>query len=110
MFPRPEPAVVEIQGKNDVVFIADEDDCSFQSSTLLGPESAALGPLQSFRCTRFGVTCDVGGTSPDTMNQVGTKDQCHPTAGSAYLFCPSISAVHFLAGTPVSSIPTARTR
>ena len=68
-----------------VVVIADEDDCSFQSSTLLGPESAALGPLQSFRCTRFGVTCDVGGASPATMNQVGTKDQCHPTAGSAYL-------------------------
>ena len=68
-----------------VIFIADEDDCSFQSSTLLGPESAALGPLQSFRCTRFGVTCDVGGATPAAMNQVGTKDQCHPTAGSAFL-------------------------
>ena len=68
-----------------VIFITDEDDCSFSKSTILGPESAALGPLQSFRCTRFGVTCDVGGTSPDTMNQVGTKDQCHPNESSAYM-------------------------
>ena len=68
-----------------VIFIADEDDCTFSKSTILGPESAALGPLQSFRCTRFGVTCDVGGATPAAMNQVGTKDQCHPTTGSAYL-------------------------
>jgi len=27
------------------------------------------------------------------------------TAGSVYLFCPSISALHFLAGTPIQSIP-----
>lgn len=29
------------------------------------------------------------------------------TAGSVYLFCPSIPALYFLAGTPIPSIPTA---
>ena len=68
-----------------VIFIADEDDCSISKSSMLGPESAALGPLQSFRCTRFGVTCDVGGTTTDAMNQVGSKSQCHPNENSQYL-------------------------
>jgi hypothetical protein len=68
-----------------VIFIADEDDCSMAKSSMLGPESAALGPLQSFRCNRFGHTCDVGGTTPDQMNQVGTKQECHPNESSAYL-------------------------
>lgn len=68
-----------------VIFIADEDDCTIAKTAMLGPESAALGPLQSFRCTRFGVTCDVGGSTPDSMNQVGTKGQCHPNESSQYL-------------------------
>lgn len=68
-----------------VIFIADEDDCSMSKSALLGPPSAALGPQQSFRCTRFGVTCDQGGGSTDAMNQVGTKGQCHPNENSQYL-------------------------
>ncbi len=68
-----------------VIFIADEDDCSMSHSTLLGPASAALGSLQSFRCTRFGVTCDQNGSTTDAMNQVGSKGQCHPNDNSAYL-------------------------
>ncbi|MDB4962079.1 MAG: hypothetical protein JWP01_2078 [Myxococcales bacterium] len=68
-----------------VIFIADEDDCSMSHSSMLGPPSGALGTLQSFRCTRFGVTCDVGGASTDAMNQVGTKSTCHPNESSAYL-------------------------
>jgi hypothetical protein len=68
-----------------VIFIADEDDCSIAHSTMLGPESAALGPLTSFRCTRFGVTCDQNGATSDAMNQVGTKGQCHPNDASQYL-------------------------
>jgi hypothetical protein len=68
-----------------VIFIADEDDCTFSHSSLLGPESAALGPQQSFRCNRFGHTCDVGGQTPDQMNQVGSKSQCHPNESSQYL-------------------------
>ena len=68
-----------------VIFVQDEDDCSMAHTTMLGPESAALGPLASFRCTRFGVTCDVGGQTPDQMNSVGTKDQCHSNEASQYL-------------------------
>ncbi len=80
-----------------VVFIADEDDCSMSKSAMLGPESAALGPLQSFRCNRFGHICNVGGTSPDQMNQVGTKSQCHPNENSPYLEKVSVY-VDFLKG------------
>jgi hypothetical protein len=69
-----------------VVIIADEDDCSLAHSTLLASnESGPLGPLQSFRCTRFGVVCDTNGTTPDAMNVVNVKDKCHPNEDSAYL-------------------------
>ena len=68
-----------------VIFIADEDDCSMSHTALLGPESAALGTLQSFRCTRFGVTCAQGGATPDAMKQVGSKGQCAPNESSPYL-------------------------
>jgi len=68
-----------------LIFIQDEDDCSLSHSSMLAPENPTLGPLESFRCTRFGVTCDVGGTTPDAMNQVGSKTQCHPNESSAYL-------------------------
>ena len=66
-----------------VIFIQDEDDCSINHATLL--QGTALGPLQSFRCTRYGVTCDVGGKTPDEMNSVGTKDQCHSNESGQYL-------------------------
>ncbi|HWU86179.1 MAG TPA: hypothetical protein VN253_02845 [Kofleriaceae bacterium] len=68
-----------------VIFIADEDDCSMSRSALLGPESAALGPLQSFRCNRFGHICQQGGRSETEMNQVGAKTQCGPNESSMYL-------------------------
>ena len=67
-----------------IIFIADEDDCSMAHSSLLSNDSS-LGALQSFRCTRFGITCDVGGQDANAMNQVGTKDQCHSNDGSQYL-------------------------
>jgi hypothetical protein len=41
--------------------------------------------LQSFRCTRFGVKCEVNGTTADAMNTVGGKDQCSSNEASAYL-------------------------
>jgi hypothetical protein len=70
-----------------VIIIADEDDCSLEHSTLLAPgaDSGPLGSQQSFRCTRFGVICDQGGQTPDAMNQVGIKNQCHPTDDTTYL-------------------------
>jgi len=69
-----------------VVIIADEDDCSLAHSNLLtSNESGPLGALQSFRCTRFGVTCDDGGATTTAMNTVGPKGKCHPADDSAYL-------------------------
>jgi len=68
-----------------VIIIADEDDCSMSHSTLLGPESPTIGPLVSFRCTRFGVLCNDGGATTDAMNAVGSKTQCHPNDDSQFL-------------------------
>jgi hypothetical protein len=68
-----------------VIIIADEDDCSMKHSSLLGSDLNALGQQISFRCTRFGVLCDQGGNSPDAMNQIGNKNQCHPNDASQYL-------------------------
>lgn len=68
-----------------VVFLTDEDDCTIKDTAMLGPESATLGPLQSFRCTRFGVTCATGGATSDAMNQPGTKSGCTAAVGSTYL-------------------------
>jgi hypothetical protein len=67
-----------------VVILGDEDDCSFAHSSLIGPDSS-LGPLSSFRCTRFGVECDSGGVDPNQMNQAGMKDLCKSNEQSAYL-------------------------
>src|SRR5262245_32960590 len=68
-----------------IIFIADEDDCSLAKAELLSQTDTTLGALQSFRCTRFGITCDVGGQTPDQMNQVGNKDQCHSNDNSQFL-------------------------
>ncbi len=68
-----------------IVLLTDEDDCSASHPSVFGPDSATLGPLNSFRCTRFGVTCDVGGTSSDEMNVVGTKSDCHANETSPYI-------------------------
>ncbi|MBV8757679.1 MAG: VWA domain-containing protein [Deltaproteobacteria bacterium] len=59
-----------------VVILADEDDCSVADSAFFGPDTATLGPLQSFRCFRFGVQCD-----PDD-NAPGDKTNCRPRANS----------------------------
>ena len=68
-----------------IVIVGDEDDCSMSHSTLMSTDTTTLGPLQSFRCTRFGISCDVGGTTTDEMNIVGMKVGCHSNESSAYL-------------------------
>jgi hypothetical protein len=59
-----------------VIIIADEDDCSITDPVFFGPESAELGPLQSFRCARFGVRCD------SSMMELGDKTDCVPDPDS----------------------------
>ncbi len=68
-----------------VVIVADEDDCSMADVQLVGTDTARFGALQSFRCTRFGVTCDIGGRTPDEMNAVGDKERCHSNESSTLL-------------------------
>ena len=68
-----------------VIVVADEDDCSATHTSLFGSDTATFGPLTSFRCTRFGVTCDDGGTTPDEMNTPGAKSGCHDSTSSPYM-------------------------
>jgi hypothetical protein len=68
-----------------IIVLSDEDDCSISHSTLFGSDTATLGPLQSFRCTRFGITCDTGGTTTDEMIQVGAKSSCHSNEAGTYV-------------------------
>jgi hypothetical protein len=63
-----------------VIVLTDEDDCSLADPRVLGPESAELGPLQSFRCFQFGVEC-----TPDDPRSLGAKTGCKARAASPYL-------------------------
>jgi len=76
-----------------IVIIADEDDCSVTHSSLFAAgDTGPFGPQQSFRCTRFGVVCDQNGATPDAMNAVGPKSQCHPDTDATYLTSVSTTA------------------
>src|SRR5690606_12344871 len=68
-----------------LVFIQDEDDCSIAKNTLLGSDTTALGPLQSFRCNRFGHVCAQNGQDPTAMNQIGPKGGCTSKEDGQYL-------------------------
>jgi hypothetical protein len=68
-----------------ILFVSDEDDCSLAHASMLNPGPTALGPLASFRCTRFGVTCAQGGTTSDAMDQIGAKGGCHSNESGTYL-------------------------
>lgn len=69
-----------------IIVVADEDDCSLEHTSLIDPSrTAEFGPFQSFRCTHFGITCDIGGETPDAMNTAGTKAECHSNEQSPYV-------------------------
>jgi hypothetical protein len=53
-----------------VVIIADEDDCSVHDPAFFAFDESQLGPLSSFRCTRYGVTCD------QPLDAIGHKTNC----------------------------------
>ncbi|MBP9207561.1 MAG: VWA domain-containing protein [Kofleriaceae bacterium] len=76
-----------------VVFVADEDDCSARDPALFGPDSASLGPLESFRCFEFGVECD----PVADVRAVGPRTSCTPRQDSDYLHDVS-GYVDFLLG------------
>ncbi len=64
-----------------VIFVSDEDDCSAQKPQLFDPNqnqiNDPLGPLTSFRCFEFGVTCQCSG-GPCTRTTVGPRTNCKP--------------------------------
>lgn len=64
-----------------VILLTDEDDCSARDAVLFGPDTPD-NPQQSFRCTRFGVTCLQGGNTPDEMMEPGVKGGCGPSTGA----------------------------
>lgn len=68
-----------------IVLLTDEDDCSVSHPSVFGPDTLTLGPLNSLRCTQFGVTCDTGGATPDDMSVIGAKADCHANETSPYI-------------------------
>ncbi len=74
-----------------VLFVTEEDDCSAREPEILfdpSPEmdrpDSPLGPLTSFRCFEFGVTCDI-----DHRTVQGPRQNCVPRSEndpSNYLF------------------------
>src|SRR5665811_1442121 len=54
-------------------------------NAFLSADQTNLGALQSFRCTRFGVTCDDNGATPDAMNVIGPKASCHANTTTPYV-------------------------
>lgn len=65
-----------------VIFLSDEDDCSARDHRLYDPSSQGLtdplGPLTSFRCFEFGVSCDCPGKAQCTRQDLGPRKNCVP--------------------------------
>jgi hypothetical protein len=73
-----------------VVLLTDEDDCSAQNTKLYDPAQTGLtdplGPLTSFRCFEFGITCQ---PQSNLRTNYGTRTSCVPKTGSgSYLYEP----------------------
>tara|TARA_R110002073_G_scaffold336295_1_gene531808 strand:+ start:48 stop:1091 length:1044 start_codon:yes stop_codon:yes gene_type:complete len=70
-----------------VILVTDEDDCStedpamFSTDLALDNVDSALGPLSSFRCFEFGVTCN-----PDTPREPGPREDCVARKNSQYMY------------------------
>jgi hypothetical protein len=89
-----------------VLIMADDDDCSPDDPAFFGPESAALGPLDRFRCFEFGVTC-----AEADPRAIGPRTACAPRSNSflheiqRYLDVldaerPGRYSIHTITGTP----------
>jgi hypothetical protein len=79
-----------------VVIATDEDDCSVRDPAFFGPESGELGPLQSYRCTRFGLVCD------EPLNTTGAKTNCIAREDSQYIesIAPFVERMKAVRGDP----------
>jgi hypothetical protein len=79
-----------------VIVIADEDDCSAEMSSFFGPESPALGPLDSFRCFEKAVQCNEG--RDVQLRDIGIKTGCTLDPDQHYLHDIQSRYVDFLKG------------
>ena len=85
-----------------VVVVSDEDDCSAINTKLFDPSQQGLtdplGPLTSFRCFDFGVTCQCPGKSKCDRTVSGPRKNCVPGGGKYMLdvdsFIKDLQAVH----------------
>jgi len=70
-----------------VVLITDEDDCSGANPQLYDNTqtdlNSTLGPLTSYRCFEFGITCDI-----NSRTHQGTRQNCVPREDAAALLHP----------------------
>jgi len=80
-----------------VILVTDEDDCSGSNPQLYDNTQTAidstLGPLTSYRCFEFGVTCDI-----NSRTQTGTRHDCVPRDDPAALLYPISRYIGQLAG------------
>jgi hypothetical protein len=68
-----------------VVIIADEDDCSARNPEIFNPDNGTFGPLNSFRCTEYGLECTEG--SPN-HNSPSSYTNCGPRTDDQYIYHP----------------------
>jgi hypothetical protein len=84
-----------------VILLVDEDDCSAKNPAFFGPESAALGPLDSFRCFEKGIRCAEG--RDVDLRVEGPKTDCVPDEATEYLQDLQTRYVDFIRGLKASS-------
>jgi len=81
-----------------VIIISDEDDCSTADTGMFDTSSTTvsdpLGPLSSYRCTEYGIDCDIGNSD---RRAPGPRMDCGPRANSPYMYHPD-EYVQFLKG------------
>jgi len=80
-----------------VIFVTDEDDCSASNPQLFDNTqtdiNSTLGPLTSYRCFEFGVTCDI-----NSRTHQGTRQNCLPREDAAALLHPMSRYYNLLYG------------
>ena len=78
-----------------VILVTNEDDCSASNPQLFDNAqtdvNSTLGPLTSYRCFEFGVTCDI-----NSRTHQGARQNCVPREDAAALLHPISRYVQFL--------------
>ncbi len=76
-----------------VLLVTDEDDCSASDTGLFDPDDSSLGPINSFRCFQYGVSCDI-----NDPTHTGVRHQCEPLTGPQAMLYEVNEYVSFLHG------------